>query len=73
MLRSRFGTTKAGLAGLCIAVVIISGCANVGQQGATADSTAASAVPAAGANPPVTATAAQAHATRLIVACCRTA
>jgi lipoprotein NlpD len=60
MLRSRFGTTKAGLAGLCIAVVIISGCANVGQQGATVDSAAASAVPAAGANPPVTATAAQA-------------
>jgi len=35
MLRSRFDTTKAGLAGLCIAV-FMSGCANVGQQGATA-------------------------------------
>ena len=57
MLRSCFDTTKAGLAGLCIAV-IISGCANLGQQGATADN-AASAVPAAGAHPPGTAPVAQ--------------
>ncbi len=50
MLRSRFDRTKAGLAGLCVAVAI-SGCANVGQQDATADN-AASGVPAANAQTP---------------------
>ena len=49
MLRSRFDRTKTGLAGLWVAVAI-SGCANVGQQGASADN-AASGVPAAAAMP----------------------
>lgn len=57
MLRNRFDRTRAGVAGLCVAVVI-SGCANVGQQNAAADN-AASGVPAAGANPSVTASDAQ--------------
>ncbi|CAG4895423.1 peptidoglycan DD-metalloendopeptidase family protein [Paraburkholderia gardini] len=48
MLRSRFDRTKTGLAGLWVAVAI-SGCANVGQQGASADNAAASAQAAAAA------------------------
>ncbi|CAG4895889.1 peptidoglycan DD-metalloendopeptidase family protein [Paraburkholderia saeva] len=48
MLRSRFDRTRTGLAGLWVAVAI-SGCANVGQEGASADSAASSAQAAAAA------------------------
>ncbi|PQV48111.1 peptidoglycan DD-metalloendopeptidase family protein [Paraburkholderia sp. BL21I4N1] len=50
MVEKRFDRTiKASLAGVWVALAV-SGCANVGQQGATADTAAASAVPAVNAS-----------------------
>jgi lipoprotein NlpD len=58
MLRSRFDRTRAGVAGLCVAVVI-SGCANVGQQNAAAGNAASGVPAAAAANAPASASGAQ--------------
>jgi len=60
MLRSRFDRTRTGLAGLWIAVAI-SGCANVGQQGASADNAASDAQAAAAAATAASDAAAQAQ------------